>query len=83
MKTAKFSYPESLPALANLSPDAFEAEARMAMAVKLYELGRLTSGQAALMAGVSRVDFLLSCRQYGVASVNWDDEEMRREFGDQ
>ena len=83
MKTAKFSYPESLPALANLSSDAFEAEARMAMAVKLYELGRLTSGQAALMAGVSRVDFLLSCRQYGVASVSWDDEEMRREFGDQ
>ena len=83
MKTAKFSYPESLPALANLSPDAFEAEARMAMATKLYELGRLTSGQAALMAGVSRVDFLLSCRQYGVASVSWDEEEMGREFGAQ
>lgn len=82
MKKATFSYPESLPALANLSPDEFEAEARMAMAMKLYELGRLTSGQAALMAGVSRVDFLLSCRRYGIASVSWDDEEMRREFGD-
>jgi predicted HTH domain antitoxin len=81
MKTATFSYPESLPALANLSPDAFEAEARMAMAMKLYELGRLTSGQAALMAGVSRVDFLLSCRQYGIASVSWDEEEISREFG--
>ena len=80
MKTGTFSYPDSLPALANQSPEAFEAEARMAMAMKLYELGRLTSGQAAEMAGVSRVDFLLTCRQYGVASVSWDDEEMRREF---
>jgi predicted HTH domain antitoxin len=80
MKTATFSYPESLPTLANKSPAAFEAEARLAMAMKLYELGRVTSGQAAGMAGVSRVDFLLSCRDFGIATVEWDEEELRREF---
>ena len=81
MKTATFSYPESLLALLNKSADNFEAEARMAMAMKLFELGRLTSGQAAEIAGINRVDFLLSCREYGVSSVSWDEEDIRQEFG--
>lgn len=81
MRTASFAYPESLPALANQSPSEFEATARMAMAAKLYEIGRVTSGQAANLAGVGRGDFLLRCPQFNVASVVWDDEELAREFG--
>lgn len=52
------------------------------MAVKLYEMGRLTSGQAARLAGVSRVTFLLDCRRYGAASVEWDRPEIDAEFAD-
>ena len=44
----------------------------MALAIKLYELGRLTSEQAAALASVSRVAFLLACPQFGTASVQWD-----------
>jgi len=50
------------------------------MAVKLYEMGRLTSGQAAALAGISRVSFLLSCHRYGAATVAWDQEELEDEF---
>ena len=57
MKRLSVEYPESIPAVINLSPEAFEEEAKMAMAVKLYELGRLTSGQAADLAGIARVGF--------------------------
>jgi len=64
----------------NESPESFEEEARVALAVKLYEMGRLTSGQAAALAGMSRVQFLLSCHRYGAASVAWDEEELRSEF---
>jgi len=60
----------------------FEQEARFALAVKLYEMGRLTSGQAARMAEVSRVTFLLDCRRYGAASVEWDQAEIDAEFAD-
>lgn len=52
----------------------------MAMAAKLFELGRLTSGQAAALAGIPRVIFLLQCRRFGSASVEWGDEELKHEF---
>ncbi len=74
MKTLSIKYPESVLATLNLSPETFEQEAKTALAVKLYEKGRLTSGQAAALIGISRVVFLLSCPRYGAATVQWDEE---------
>ncbi len=44
----------------------FGRELLMLAAVKLYELGRLSSGRAAELAGMSRVEFLLSLGRYKV-----------------
>jgi len=63
-----------------VSKEAFSEEARRATAVKLYELGRLSSGQAAQLAGVGRVEFLLTCLRMGVPSVEWNDDEIMAEF---
>jgi predicted HTH domain antitoxin len=38
--------------------------------VTLYELGRLSSGQAAELAGMSRVEFLLSLERYQVCPLS-------------
>ncbi|MCX5863378.1 MAG: UPF0175 family protein [Deltaproteobacteria bacterium] len=43
-------------------------------------MGRLTSGQAAELAGISRVEFLLNCSRYGTATVEWDSHEITMEF---
>lgn len=73
-------YSDAIPAVLNQSREAFEQEARLAMAAKLYELGRLSSGQAAKLAGFSRVEFLLGCGRLGVPTVAWDDNEITAEF---
>ena len=82
MKSLSIKYPESVLATLNLSTDDFEKEAKLALAIKLFEWGRLTSGQAAQLAEVSRFSFLVSCGRYGAPSVQWDDEELKAEFED-
>jgi len=46
---------------------------------KLFELGRLFWGQAAALAGVPRVTFLLNCHRFGTPEVTWDQEEIEAE----
>jgi predicted HTH domain antitoxin len=69
-----------LPALTNQSVAEFERESRLALAMKMYELGRWSSGQAARVAGIPRARFLLECPRFQVPTVSWDDEEIKAEF---
>ncbi len=45
---------------------SFAREMRILAAVKLYELRRLSSGRAAELAGMPRVEFLLTLGRYKV-----------------
>ena len=69
-------YPRLLPDALQQTRSDFEQEAKMAMAVKLFEMKRLSSGVAAKLAGVDRVTFLLSLHRYGVAMIDLDDEDL-------
>ena len=55
---------------------AVKKEAKMAMAVKLFELKRISSGMAAKIAGVDRSTFLLDLHRYGVEMINMEPEEL-------
>ena len=50
-------YPQNLLDILHLTKRSFEEEAKMAMAAKLYEMKRLSSGMAAMLAGIPRVQF--------------------------
>ena len=76
----RIPYPEDLPASAGQTPDQFEREMRFLMAAKLYELGRVTSGRAADLAGVERVDFLERLGGYRVSVWNYGPDELEREI---
>lgn len=45
---------------------SFARELRLLAAIKLFELGRLSSGRAAELAGMPRVEFLLALERYKV-----------------
>jgi predicted HTH domain antitoxin len=75
-KKMSINYPETLPDVLQESAEQFEQEARMAMAVKLFEMKRLSSGVAASLAGMDRISFLLNLSKYGVPMINLTEEDL-------
>ena len=69
-------YPANLPDALQQTRDQFEKDAKMAMAVKLFEMGRLTSGMASALVGLDRVTFLLKLHEFGVPMIQLDDDEL-------
>lgn len=69
-------YPALLPDVLQQTQSEFEQEARMAMAVKLFEMKRLSSGMAAKLAKMERVEFLLSLHRYSVPMIDLAEGEL-------
>ncbi len=76
----KVSYPDALPDALHQTPAEFEHEAKMAMAVKLFEMNRLSTGAAATLVGMDRVAFLLELHRYGTAMIDLTEEELRADL---
>jgi len=62
-----------------LSDEAAAAEICLAASVKLYELGRLSSGAAARLAGLPRTLFLTKLADYGVDTFRLSQDELERQ----
>lgn len=71
--------PQNLPDALHCTADEFSREAKMAMAAKLYEMGRMSSGMAAMLAGMGRVEFLMELHRFGVAMIDLGQEELEQD----
>jgi predicted HTH domain antitoxin len=76
----KVAVPDELLLALKTEETQLAAEIRMAAAVKLYELGRLSSGAAAQLAGIPKPLFLSRLADYGVDSFDLTEEELRKDL---
>ena len=58
------------------APEDFAQEAKLAMAVKLFEMKRLSSGMASQLIGMDRVSFLAQLPRFGVSVIDLEDDEL-------
>ncbi len=71
-------YPESLANSLRLRGKEFENEMKIASLVKLFELGKVSSGTAAKALGLTRLDFLDLLSKYKVSSLGqYDSDDLR------
>ncbi len=80
MTTVEVPVDERWLAAAGLNPAEAQHELRLILAAKLFELRRLTLGQAAEMAGLPVWSFMEALSRLGVSVINLTDEQLAHEF---
>lgn len=75
MVTLNIDRTEDLHLALKVPPDRLGDEILLMAALKLFELGRISSGRAAETAGVPLADFLEACARYNVPLDRCSSEE--------
>ena len=79
-RSVTISFGDELLAGLGLSAEQFANEVKFLAAAKLYDLGRITSGQAARFCGLERVEFLLALPRIGMKVSNLGPEDAPAEL---
>jgi predicted HTH domain antitoxin len=80
MPIAQIPYDAKLLVATGRSAAALEQEFRLVLAAKLFELGRLSLGQAAELAGRTKADFRFELGPLGVSIFNYDLDDLKHEI---
>jgi predicted HTH domain antitoxin len=78
------SFPTSVPENFEMSVEMTRAELdhhlRLMAALKMFELGQISSGKAAELVGMSRIDFFQACSRYHVSIFNYTPDNAEQEI---
>jgi predicted HTH domain antitoxin len=74
------SFPENFEMAVHLTRAELEHHLRLMAALKMFELGQISSGKAAEFVGMTRVDFLHTCGRYRVSVFNYPPEDAAAEI---
>ena len=80
MSTITLSCPDEVLISLKKNPADMAVEIRLAAAMKLFELGKLSSGRAAQLAGIPRVEFLHATGRYKVPAFSLTAEELEEDL---
>ena len=80
MATITIECPDAVLISLKEDADSFRRELALAAAMKFFELGRLSSGRAAELAGLTRVAFLQRAAEFKVPAWDLTDDELRGDF---
>lgn len=80
MKTVSMEFPESVFSALRKEPDEFAQEMRIAAAVKWYEIGEISQGKAAEIAGLNRAEFIDILLRYKVSTFQYNPQELAEEI---
>ena len=80
MRTISIELPDTAFAALRKTPDEFVREMRIAAAVKWYELGELSQGKAAEVAGLTRAEFIMALGRFKVSPLQYTAEELSEEL---
>jgi len=80
VNTLTIEYPPEVLWALQQEPAEFETEARLLLALKLYETGKLSTGLAAQVAGVPRITFLFLLGQYGLSPFGETANELEQDL---
>jgi predicted HTH domain antitoxin len=79
-KTLAIPYSDGLLLSLKKSPEEFESEARLLLAVKLCELNQVSIDGAARLAGMSRVTFMFELARFGLSPISQEPEELAEDL---
>ncbi len=63
-----------------LSQDEIQQRVAEWLVLSLFTEGRISSGKAARLLDISRIEFLTLLRAHGIAYINYTPEELEEEF---
>jgi predicted HTH domain antitoxin len=80
MATLTLTFPDDLEEVLGRTPAEAGATLRLMAALKLYELGRVSAGWAAELAGLDKVAFLEVASRHGAPAYNYPEEELDKQL---